>query len=139
MDGVVNGLVIAALELSDRDHHIQFAHAQPRQRSRLLPQRRHQRRTKRKANDHANRNPRAGEQVNSGRGPHRIHHGAGKPVANRLVAQVLDLCSRRLRLEQRVVDDCGERPPAGKSFRGECRGIERAVIEFQLGNIDRSD
>ena len=39
VNGVVDGLVVAALELADGDHHVQFARAQPDQRGGLLAQR----------------------------------------------------------------------------------------------------
>ena len=56
VDGVLHSPVVAALQQADGNHHVQFAHAQPAQRRRLLAQRGHQRRAQRKANHHAHRN-----------------------------------------------------------------------------------
>ena len=38
VDGVVHGVVVAALELADGDHHVQFARAQADKRGRFLAQ-----------------------------------------------------------------------------------------------------
>ena len=61
VDGVLDGLVVAALELADGDHHVQLARSQASQRRRLLAQRGDQRRAQRKADHHAHGNAGAGE------------------------------------------------------------------------------
>ena len=58
VDGVVDGLVVAALELADGDDHVQLARAQTGQRGGLLAQRGDQRSAERKADDRRRRESR---------------------------------------------------------------------------------
>jgi hypothetical protein len=63
VDGVVDGVVVAALELADGDDHVQFADAETGEGGCLLAQRGDERSAERKADDDADRNARAGEQA----------------------------------------------------------------------------
>ena len=97
-----------------------------------MAQRRYQRCTQRKADDHPHRDARSRQHPDGCRHPNRIHHGAGKTVADRFVAEVLYLIARGVRLQQRVVDHGSQRLPVGKRLCGKCGCIKVPVVELQI-------
>ena len=105
VDGVVDGLVIAALELANGNDHIQLARAKTGESRRLLAQRGDQRGAEWKADDNAHGNAGAGEHADRGRDPDRVDHGTGKAVADGLVAEIFDLLAGCAGLEEGMVDD----------------------------------
>ena len=60
VDGVMDGLVVAALELADGDDHVQLARAETGEGGGLLAEGGDQRGAERKADDHADGNAGAG-------------------------------------------------------------------------------
>ena len=136
VNGVMDGMVVAAFELADGNDHIQFAGAQAGERGRLLAQRGDQRGAQGKADDHAHRNAGSGEHGDRGGGPDGVDHGAGKAVADGLVAEILDLLAGGVGLQQGVVDDGGQRLPVRQRLGGKGSRIEAAVVEFKIGFLD---
>ncbi len=136
VDGVVHSLVVAALQQADGDYHVQLVRTQPEQRCGLVAQRGHQRRSQREADHHTHGNAGAGKHAHRRRNPYRVHHGAGKAVADCLIAQAFYLVAGGLGLQQRVVDDGGQRLPARQRFRGKADCIEAAVVKLQIGILN---
>ena len=132
LDGVVDSLMVAALELADGDDHVQLACAQASERGRLLAERGDQRGAQRKSDNHAHGNARAGERGDRRGRPDGVDHGAGKAVADGLVAELLHLVAGGVGFEQGVVDDRGQRLPTGKRLRGKSGRIEAAVVEIEI-------
>ena len=126
--------MVAALELADGQNHVELARAQADERGSLLAQRGNQRSAEGKADDRADGNAGAGEQADGGGRPDGIDQDAGKAVAGGLGAEGLDLLARGVGLEQRVIDDGGQRLPIGESFGGKSRPSRR----FRNQNPDRS-
>jgi hypothetical protein len=132
LDGVVYRMVIAALELADGDHHIEFADAEAGEGGCLLAKCGDQRSAEGKTDHYADGNAGAGEKLNGGGGPDGIDHGAGETVADGFIAEVFNLVARGVGLEEGVVNDRGEVLPTGESVCGKGSGIERAVVELEV-------
>ena len=129
---LLDGHMVAALEQADGHHHVQFAHAQPHQRRRLLAQRGDQRRAQRKANYRAHGNARAGQLRSppskpTPGSPWRRRNGSESPPRTgsppgRGWRRALAACGRSRR----------PAPASSPESRGECRGIEAPVVEVQV-------
>ena len=101
--------------------HVQFANAEPGQRGGLLAERGDKRCAQRKADDDAHGNAGAGEHTDGGGGPDGVDHGAGKAVANGLIAEAFNLIAGGIGLEQGVVNDRSQRLPICQGGAGEGR------------------
>ena len=136
MNGVFDGVMIAALELADGKNHAELARAEPDERRGFLTERGDQRCAERKSDGCGDGNAGAGEELDGGGGPDGIHHDGGEAVARCLRAKSFNLLARGIGLYERVIDDGGERLPTGESLGGKCGRVESSVIKIQIGVLD---
>ncbi len=130
-------VMVAALELADGQHHVQFAHAQADEGGGFLAERGDQRtRREEKPMTAPTGYAGAGKCADCRGSPHGIYHDAGEAVADGLGAERLNLLARGFRLQQSVVDDGRQRLPTGESLRGKCGRVKGAVVKIQIGILD---
>src|ERR1700734_644750 len=94
MNGMMDGVMIAALHLSDGKNHSELASAKTDEARSLMKQRGNQRCAERKTDGSADRDAGAGEQADGSGRPNGIDEDAGEAVASGLSTEVFDLFAR---------------------------------------------
>src|ERR1035437_9019003 len=96
VDGVLDSVIVAALELADGHDHVEFANAEAGQSGGLLAERGDQGGPKRESDGESDGSSGSGKDVDRGGCPDGVDHGTGEAVADRLVAEVFNLVARCL-------------------------------------------